>query len=74
MDEFALTEETQDRLRESLAFVTCPTCFEEFGVAQLPRDECPAQLDYDCEVCCRPLVLSYDQEGFPQALGMDEAF
>lgn len=59
---------------DGLAGVLCPTCFEEFGVAKLPLVECPAQLDYDCEVCCRPMILSYDREGFPQALGMDEAF
>ncbi|MCH2061729.1 MAG: CPXCG motif-containing cysteine-rich protein [Verrucomicrobiales bacterium] len=37
--------------------VTCPSCFETFGVAAPPVDELPADLDYDCEVCCRPMMI-----------------
>ncbi len=37
--------------------MTCPSCFETFGVAAPPVDELPADLDYDCEVCCRPMMI-----------------
>jgi hypothetical protein len=40
-----------------LAQVTCPTCFEVFEVVVPPPDELPAEFDYDCEVCCRPMVV-----------------
>jgi len=29
--------------------------------------ECPRDVDYDCEICCRPLRISFwadDEEGF----------
>ena len=41
------------------AQVTCPTCFEVFEVAVPPPDEMPAEVDYDCEVCCRPMVIVF---------------
>ena len=37
--------------------VTCPSCFETFGIAAPSVDELPADLDYDCEVCCRPMMI-----------------
>jgi hypothetical protein len=46
-----------------LIAVQCPTCFEWFEVARPPQSECPAEVDYDCEVCCRPLVICFDLEG-----------
>ena len=49
--------------------VTCPTCFETFSVrgptpgemtAQTSaKGEAPVQWDYDCEVCCRPMVIHF---------------
>ena len=42
--------------------VTCPTCGEAFEVAVPPADELPAELDYDCEVCCRPMVIVFTGE------------
>ena len=38
---------------------TCPTCFEVFEVAVPHPDEMPAEVDYDCEVCCRPMVIVF---------------
>ena len=52
--------------------VTCPSCFEEFSVMVPPQSECPATLDYDCEVCCRPMILEVDGEGRIEARGMDD--
>ena len=49
--------------------VMCPSCGEWFAVAVPPRDECPAVLDYDCEVCCRPLLLEVDEDGLVLARG-----
>ena len=42
-----------------LAEVTCPTCFEVFEVAVPHPSEMPAEVDYDCEVCCRPMVIVF---------------
>lgn len=44
--------------------ITCPTCFEVFHFPLPQCDEVPCELDYDCEVCCRPMVVS---------CGLDEA-
>ncbi|HEX5791459.1 MAG TPA: CPXCG motif-containing cysteine-rich protein [Luteolibacter sp.] len=49
------------------ASVTCPTCFEVFEVAVPPPDERPCEVDYDCEVCCRPMVIAFDEEGGAEA-------
>ena len=43
--------------------VTCPTCFEEFEVPMPAPGEFPVELDYDCEVCCRPMVIAVFEDG-----------
>ena len=40
-----------------LAPVTCPSCFEIFEVVLPREEETPCELDYDCEICCRPLLI-----------------
>ncbi|MBJ06167.1 MAG: restriction endonuclease [Verrucomicrobiaceae bacterium] len=57
---------------DGLGEVQCPSCFEFFAVPVPPPAECPTDLDYDCEVCCRPMVLSVDQEGQVQARSIDD--
>ena len=42
--------------------VVCPTCFEEFDVPAPSPDEVPCDVDYDCEVCCRPMRIYFDQD------------
>lgn len=42
--------------------VQCPTCFETFEVALPPAGELPCEVDYDCEICCRPLVIAFFEE------------
>ena len=42
--------------------VTCPTCFEVFEVAAPDVGELPAEWDYDCEVCCRPMLIVFAEE------------
>ena len=52
------------------AEVTCPTCFECFEVAVPPPEEQPAEVDYDCEVCCRPMVIVFNgAEIYAKGLG-----
>ncbi len=42
--------------------VVCPTCFEPFAVANPPYGEYPASVDYDCEICCRPMVIHFEDD------------
>lgn len=51
--------------------VQCPTCFEWFELALPDEGREPAELDYDCEVCCRPMVIRIDAEGV-RAVGLGE--
>ena len=57
--------------------VTCPACFEVFEVAAPPLAEIPCEVDYDCEVCCRPMVIAFstDADNRPEASarGLDDA-
>jgi ribosomal protein S27E len=43
--------------------VTCPSCFQSFKIAAPSPEELPAELDYDCEICCRPMVIFVDGDG-----------
>lgn len=55
--------------------VTCPTCFESFEVASPFVNEVPAEVDYDCEICCRPMVILFrdeDGEVVADAQGLDD--
>jgi hypothetical protein len=59
-----------DACRMDFAEVTCPTCFEFFEVAVPPPEEQPAEVDYDCEVCCRPMVIVFNgDEVYAKGLG-----
>jgi hypothetical protein len=52
------------------AQVTCPTCFEVFEVAVPHPDEMPAEVDYDCEICCRPMIIVFtENEVYAKGLG-----
>jgi hypothetical protein len=52
--------------------VCCPTCGEWFAVTRPPSGELPCQVDYDCEVCCRPMVLWFAADGDARAVGIGE--
>ena len=53
-----------------LAEVTCPTCFEVFEVAVPSLDEMPTEVDYDCEICCRPMMIVFtEDEVYAKGLG-----
>jgi len=52
------------------AVVQCPTCFESFEVVMPSLDELPTEVDYDCEICCRPMIIVFDEGGaFARGLG-----
>lgn len=56
--------------------VTCPSCFQEFEVPSPSYNEVPCDVDYDCEICCRPLrILFTEEEGevFGTAYGLGES-
>lgn len=56
--------------------VTCPSCFQEFEVPSPSYSEVPCDVDYDCEVCCRPLRILFtedDGEVFGNAYGLGES-
>ena len=42
--------------------IQCPTCFEWFEIALpgLAVGEI-VELDYDCEICCRPMLVIVDE-------------
>ena len=42
--------------------VICPSCFEAFEVPAPHPGELPCDVDYDCEVCCRPMRISFDED------------
>jgi Cysteine-rich CPXCG len=46
-----------------LVEVVCPTCFESFEVVMPPPEELPTEVDYDCEICCRPMQIAFDGQG-----------
>ena len=51
--------------------VTCPTCFESFPVMIDSSGSDDFEMDYDCEVCCRPLVI-HVTGGQVQSLSLDD--
>ena len=53
-----------------MVYVVCPFCFEEFGVTPPGPNELPAEWDYDCEVCCRPMVISFEDDGDGEISGV----
>ncbi|MES2659558.1 MAG: CPXCG motif-containing cysteine-rich protein [Verrucomicrobiota bacterium] len=58
------------KIAMEFAQVTCPTCFEVFEVAVPHPDEMPAEVDYDCEICCRPMIIVFtEQEVYAKGLG-----
>lgn len=52
--------------------VQCPTCFEDFEVSEVAPEDYGSQIDYDCEVCCRPLVIVIGEDGTLFSQGMNE--
>lgn len=43
--------------------ITCPTCFEVFSIPGPALTEVPTEWDYDCEVCCRPMLIRFYADG-----------
>lgn len=42
--------------------VICPACFQEFEVPCPHPAETPCDVDYDCEICCRPMRILFQEE------------
>ena len=67
---FAMTADHRYIVAMELAEVTCPTCFEVFEVAVPHPDEMPTEVDYDCEICCRPMIIVFtENEVYAKGLG-----
>jgi hypothetical protein len=50
--------------------VMCPCCGEYFEVVGPSWDEWPVEWDYDCEICCRPMVIVFEELGvYARGLG-----
>lgn len=61
-----LNRQAIDKEQEVIEMIEiyCPSCGEPFEVACPGFGELPADLDHDCEVCCRPMVIwVYEEEG-----------
>lgn len=45
-----------------LCEVVCPSCFESFEVAAPDVGDAsfPIEHDYDCAVCCRPMIIVFE--------------
>lgn len=56
---------------EDLTDIQCPSCFEWFSFVIPQVDGAAVEMDYDCEVCCRPMrvIVSADEA---YAIGMDD--
>lgn len=55
--------------------VTCPACFQEFEVPAPHFTEVPCDVDYDSEVCCRPMRILFEEsdgEVVGTALGLGD--
>ena len=52
--------------------IQCPTCFEYFEVSEIAPEDHGSRMDYDCEVCCRPLILVVEADGSLYSEGLDE--
>ncbi|MEM9445377.1 MAG: CPXCG motif-containing cysteine-rich protein [Verrucomicrobiota bacterium] len=48
---------------EGVCEVTCPHCFEVFSLPGPSPAECPTEWDYDCEVCCSPMMIRFIVDG-----------
>jgi len=50
--------------------VTCPSCHVAFEIPLPDPTETPCEVDYDCEVCCHPMMVSFtaDEEATVMAM------
>ena len=52
--------------------VYCPSCGEEFAIPGVAPEDFGQEIDYDCEVCCRPMVIEVGEEGDLFARSLDD--
>ena len=63
-------------MSDALVPITCPHCWQVFAIPGPAPSETPTTWDYDCEVCCRPMVIHFSAEEdavFGDARSLDEA-
>lgn len=60
LGQMSTTDSTCPIFMTHLLDVTCPFCFQSFGVASPAYEELPCDMDYDCEICCRPMRIAID--------------
>ena len=53
------------------AQVTCPSCFENFSIPLDEGNPEGSEIDYDCEVCCRPMIVTLFSDG-AEARSLDD--
>jgi len=58
-------------MNNELYEVQCPHCFEYFEVSLVQAEVEGAAVDYDCEVCCCPMVIHIG-DGVAQAMSLDD--
>ena len=76
MNEDDLEDESEPWLsyRES-SEIFCPHCGETFALPAPAPNEIPCEVDYDCEVCCAPMLVKFeleDDEVVAYARGLDD--
>lgn len=49
-------------METEFATITCPACMQRIDIPAPHWSELPAELDYDCEVCCRPMLVRFSEE------------
>lgn len=53
---------------EEMVTVTCQFCWQSFEIPLPAEAERPCELDYDCEICCKPLTINIDSDGSGRVL------
>ena len=59
-------DETQENIEfqdDTFQTIQCPTCFESFQINVYSEEGKTQSLVYDCEICCRPILLEIKFEG-----------
>ncbi len=45
------------------AIAFCPSCYEAIDIPVPPPTEVPCEVDYDCHVCCNPMLVQFSPGG-----------
>lgn len=53
--------------------VNCPTCGEEFAIPGIAPEDFGQEIDYDCEICCRPMIIEVGEDGSLSARALGDS-